>query len=71
LGSTVQENGSPDLEIDKKRRNKKNYLKRLARVLRMGRVRNETFTTRMGMKKDILQETAKQQLRCYGYSMRI
>jgi hypothetical protein len=37
----------------------------------MDRVRNKTIRTKMGMKKDILQETEEQQLRCYGLVTRM
>jgi hypothetical protein len=40
-----------------------NYLRCLARMSRMDRIRNETIRTKMGMKKDILQEIEEQQLR--------
>jgi hypothetical protein len=33
------------------------YLRRSARISRLDRVRNETIRTKMGMKKDISQET--------------
>jgi hypothetical protein len=39
------------------------YLRRSARISRMDRIINETIKTKMGMKKDILQETEEQQLR--------
>jgi hypothetical protein len=37
----------------------------------MDRIRTETMRTKMGLKKDILQETEVQQLRWYGDSMRM
>jgi hypothetical protein len=33
------------------------YLWRSAKISRMDRIRNETIRTKLGMKKDILQET--------------
>jgi hypothetical protein len=33
----------------------------------MDKGRNETIRTKMGMKKDILQEILEQQFRCYGH----
>jgi hypothetical protein len=37
----------------------------------MDRIRNEAIRTKMGMKKDVLQETEEQQLRWSGHVMRI
>jgi hypothetical protein len=37
----------------------------------MNRIRNETIRTKMGMKKDILQEIEEKQLRWYGHVMRM
>jgi hypothetical protein len=45
------------------------YLRRSARISRMDRIRNETIGTKMGMKKDILQEIEEQQLRWCGHAM--
>jgi hypothetical protein len=45
------------------------YLRHSARILRMDRIRNETIRTKMGLKKDMLQETEQQQLRWYGHIM--
>jgi hypothetical protein len=45
------------------------YLRRLARISWMDRIRNETIRTKMGMKKDILQEIEEQQLRWYGWTI--
>jgi hypothetical protein len=47
------------------------YLRRLARMSRMDRIRNETIRTKMRMNKDILQEIEVQQLRWYGHIMRM
>jgi hypothetical protein len=45
------------------------HLRRSARISRMDRIRNETIRTKMGMKKNILQEIEEQQLRWYGHVM--
>jgi hypothetical protein len=37
----------------------------------MDRIRDETFRTKMGKKRDTLQETEKQQLRWSGHTMRL
>jgi hypothetical protein len=37
----------------------------------MARIINETIRTKMGMKRDILQEIPEQQLRWYGHVMRM
>jgi hypothetical protein len=37
----------------------------------MDRIRNETIRTKMGMKKDILQEIEEQQLRWYSHVMQM
>jgi hypothetical protein len=37
----------------------------------MDRIRNETIRTKMGLKKDILQEIEEQKLRWYGHVMRM
>jgi hypothetical protein len=42
-----------------------------ARISRMNRVRDETIRAKMGLKKDILQEIAEQQLRWYGHVMQM
>jgi hypothetical protein len=47
------------------------YLRRSVRISRMDRIKNETIRTKMGMKKDILQEIEEQQLRRYGNVMRM
>jgi hypothetical protein len=47
------------------------YLRRPARISRMDRIRNETIGTKMGMKKNILQEIEEQQLRWCGHVMRM
>jgi hypothetical protein len=39
------------------------HLRRSARISRINRFRNKTIKTKMGIKKDILQETEEQQLR--------
>jgi hypothetical protein len=47
------------------------YLRVLARISWMDRIRNETMRTKMGKKKDILQEIEDQQLRWCGHVMRM
>jgi hypothetical protein len=47
------------------------YLWRSAKLSGMDRFRNETIRTKMGMKKDILQEIEEQKLRCYGHVVRM
>jgi hypothetical protein len=47
------------------------YLRRSARISRMDIITNETIRTKMGMKKDILQEIEEQQLRRYGHVMQM
>jgi hypothetical protein len=47
------------------------YLRRSAKISRTDRIRNETIRTKIGMKKDILQEIEEQQLRWYGHVMRL
>jgi hypothetical protein len=37
----------------------------------MDRIKNEAIRTKMGLKKDILQEIEGQQLRWYGHVMRV
>jgi hypothetical protein len=39
------------------------YLRPSARLSQMYRIRNESIITKMGMKKDILQQREEQQLR--------
>jgi hypothetical protein len=45
------------------------YMRLSARMSRMDRVRSETIRTKMGTKKNILQEIEEQQLRWYGHVM--
>jgi hypothetical protein len=45
------------MEADKLLVTEMDHLRRLARISRIDRIRNETIRTKMGMKKDILHET--------------
>jgi hypothetical protein len=47
------------------------YLRHLARISQIDRIRNKTIRTKMGIKKDILQELEEQQLQWYGRVMRM
>jgi hypothetical protein len=47
------------------------YLRRSARISRMDKIRNEAIRTKMGIKKNIVQETEEQQLRWYGHVKRM
>jgi hypothetical protein len=44
-----------------------NYLRRSARISRMDKIRNEAIRTKIGTKKNIVQEIEEQQLRWYGH----
>jgi hypothetical protein len=67
--------GAETWSIKRKHRHKllateMDYLRRSARISRMDRIRNETIRTKMGIKKDILQEI-EQKLRRYGHVIRM
>jgi hypothetical protein len=47
------------------------YLRRSARISRMDKIRNEAIRTKMGIKKNIVQEIEKQQLRWYDHVKRM
>jgi hypothetical protein len=47
------------------------YLRRSARISRMDKIRNEAIKTKMGIKKNIVQEIEEQQLRWYGHVKRM
>jgi hypothetical protein len=47
------------------------YARRLSRILRTDKIRNETTRTKMGMKRDISQETEEPRLRRGGHVMRV
>jgi hypothetical protein len=49
-----QQNGKNKLELLGR---EMDYVRRSAKISRMDRIRNETIRTKLGMKKDILQET--------------
>jgi hypothetical protein len=47
------------------------YLRRSARISRLDKIRNEAIRTKMGIKKNIVQETEEQQLRWSGHVKRM
>jgi hypothetical protein len=62
--------------VKQKHRNKllateMDYLRRSARISQLDKIRNEAFRTKMGIKKNIVQETEEQQLRWYGHIKRM
>jgi hypothetical protein len=66
-------NGAETSSIKWKHRHKllateMDYLRQLGRISHMERIRNETIRTKMGMKKDVLQEI-EQHLRWYSHIM--
>jgi NADPH-dependent glutamate synthase beta subunit-like oxidoreductase len=68
--------GAETWTVKQKHRNKllateMDYLRRWARISRMDKIRNEAIRTKMGTKRNIVQETEEQQLRWYGHVKRM
>jgi hypothetical protein len=68
--------GAETWTVKQKHRNKllateMDYLRRLARISRMDKIRNEAIRTKMGIKKNIVQEIEEQKLRWYGHVKRV
>jgi hypothetical protein len=68
--------GAETWTVKQKHRNKllateMDYLRRSARISRMDKIRNEAIRTKMGTKKNIMQEIEEQQLRWYGHVKRM
>jgi hypothetical protein len=68
--------GAETWTVKQKHRNKllateMDYLRRSARISRMDKIRNEAIRTKMGTKKNIVQEIEEQQLRWYGHVKRM
>jgi hypothetical protein len=68
--------GAETWTVKQKHRNKllaaeMDYLRRSARISRMDKIRNEAIRTKMGIKKNIVQEIEEQQLRWSGHVKRM
>jgi hypothetical protein len=63
--------GADTWTVKQKHRNKlltteMDYLRRSANISRMDKIRNEAIRTKMGIKKNTVQEIGEQQIRWYG-----